>query len=346
MNRIMKVSLLFGLSSLLIACGGGSDTPPIPDNAPSDIANINPSDIPNLPSESNPPPSKKQENTESTTKKDNDVNTKDKLLDPSVTSNIIRKKQEMNLAFLGELGGYFSVSCVSPSELCPAQDAGDKQINVYTLTTNTDDQNREKTTETFQTIVLNTGTTENKEQGYKFTLLENQKAYYGYRQRAQIDKLGRHYQFIYSVDSDVIQDLPLEKDYTANYKGEFLYSPYSLSDQTSNNVVKSGEAEVAYKNGDVTGKIYNKGHKEQGLFDITGKDRNLVITSNKDIAAHSNTNISPNQKAGMSVTFASPKKYDRERKYLFGAVKATPSQGTHTKDVGFVGVLYAEKQDK
>ncbi|WP_424405067.1 hypothetical protein [Pasteurella sp. PK-2025] len=345
MNRIMKVSLLFGLSSLLIACGGGSDTPPIPDNAPSDIANINPSDIPNLPSESNPPSTRKQENTESTTKKDNDVNTKDKLLDPSVNSQITRRiPKNKNLALLGELGGYFSVSCVSPSDDCSAKDAGDKQINVYTFTTETDDQNRVKTTEHIQQLELKER--ELSGEGYKFTLLENQKAYYGYRQRAQIDKLGRHYQFIYSVDSDVIQDLPLEPHYTANYKGEFLYSPYSLSDQTSNNVVKSGEAEVAYKNGDVTGKIYNKGHKEQGLFDITGKDRNLVITSNKDIAAHSNTNISPNQKAGMSVTFVSPEKYDRERKYLFGAVKATPSQGTHTKDVGFVGVLYAEKQDK
>ncbi|WP_424406880.1 hypothetical protein [Pasteurella sp. PK-2025] len=343
MNRIMKVSLLFGLSSLLIACGGGSDTPPIPDNAPSDIANINPSDIPNLPSESNPPPSKKQENTESTTKKDNDVNTKDKLLDPSVTSNIIRKKQNMNLAFLGEVGGYFSVSCVSPSDDCSAKDAGDKQINVYTFTTETDDQNREKTTEHIKQLEL-----KGKElsgEGYKFTLLENKKAYYGYRQRAQIDKLGRHYQFIYSVDNDVIQDLPLESHYTANYKGEFLYSPYSLSDQTSNNVVKSGEAEVAYKNGDVTGGIYNKDNAtgKHKLFAITGRERNLVIESTKDIS-HSGTTISPNQKAGMSVTFVSPEKDGRERKYLFGAVKATPSQGTHTKDVGFVGVLYAEKQ--
>ncbi|MGC7590471.1 hypothetical protein ACPWUF_08310 [Bisgaard Taxon 46] len=42
MNRTMKVSLLFGLSNLLIACGGGSDTSAIPNNDPSDIAQYQP----------------------------------------------------------------------------------------------------------------------------------------------------------------------------------------------------------------------------------------------------------------------------------------------------------------
>lgn len=351
MNRIItKISILLGLSSLLIACGGGGNEGiPISEPDQSEVANVNPP-TPDLPSEDETESKNKQnadkDNEADDEKNSKEINPKEDIPEATVTPQTTpRKPKDRNLAFLGESNDYFLVSCASPSDLCNTSDVKEKQLNVYTLTTRTDEKNQDKTTEHFQTIELKTANMSG--EGYKFTLLDNKQAYYGYRQRAQVDGLGRHYQFIYGADSDVIQNASLPNDYTASYQGEFLYSPYSLSDKAGNNQVKSGEATLDYKDGNVTGGVYNKNNsaEKHKLFAITGHGRNFVIESTKDIS-HSGTNISPNQRAGMEAIFVSSNKERKDHKYLFGAVKATPSEGNNVKYVGFAGVLYAEKQEK
>lgn len=313
-KAILKLSLI-SLSALLVACGGGSGG-----------SSGNDAKQPPQPIQPEPPaPNNPNDNGSES----------DNPSQPQPPKDTVPPKpdQEANLNWY--------TGCTASSNNACNEEGNKNSVKVYTLKTTEDPYHSgtDITTEEANSITLKNGV--NNGEGYQFTLLEalNADMYYGYRQRANPNKDGSHYELVYAVNNDLVATLP--NNYTATYKqdGGFIYTPYTLSDTAQNRIRKEGNVEIYYSNGNVNGFVYDNNFKNNEIFKITGNGSDLIISTTQYID-HSNTLISPNQKASMKVSFINSKKGANDYKYIVGTTKSHPG----AKEVGFSALLFAEKE--
>ncbi|UEA17944.1 hypothetical protein K7G92_001728 [Pasteurella canis] len=314
-KAILKLSLI-SLSALLVACGGGGGGGSSGNDAKQPPQPIQPE-----------PPAPNNPN-------DNGSES-DNPSQPQPPKDAVPPKpdQEANLNW--------HTGCTASSNSSCNEEGNKNSVKVYTLTTTEDIHNSEVniTTEVVKSITLNPGANNGNE--YSFTLLnENQgDMYYGYRQRANVTKDGSHYELVYAVNNNSIATLP--NNYTATYKqdGGFIYTPYVLSSSGQNIIIKKGNVEIYYQNGNVNGSVYDNSYKNAPIFNITGKDNQLTIETTANIS-NSGTLISEKQKASMEVKFINSNKGANDYKYIVGTTKSHPGD----KEVGFSALLFAEKE--
>ncbi|SPY34220.1 hypothetical protein [Pasteurella canis] len=314
-KAILKLSLI-SLSALLVACGGGGGGGSSGNDAKQPPQPIQPE-----------PPAPNNPN-------DNGSES-DNPSQPQPPKDAVPPKpdQEANLNW--------HTGCTASSNSSCNEEGNKNSVKVYKLKTteSSHSSTEDITTEEVNSITLTNGI--NSGEGYKFILLEalNADMYYGYRQRANPNRDGSHYELVYAVNNDYVATLP--NNYTATYKqdGGFIYTPYVPSSSAQNIIRKEGNVEIYYNNGNVNGAVYDNSYKNDPIFNITGKDNLLTITSTKDISA-SGTTISENQKASMEVKFINSQKGKNDYKYIVGTTKSHPGG----KEVGFSALLFAEKE--
>ncbi|MGC6248726.1 hypothetical protein ACNO7P_09850 [Bisgaard Taxon 45] len=316
---VLKISLFASLSSLLVACGsGGSSGGNSAHRAEENAQPIQPRKIVNQPQKI-PLVNKQQIQT------------------PKIQTPVKHFKEEK---IITDNSNNWLKSCVSSyQENCSAESRDTTKIyKLKTEENNTGIGSRDKTTEKSQLITLQVG--ENTGDNYQFTLLDNNLMYYGYRQRANSDETGIHYDLVYAVENKVLtKDIP--RNYTATYKKNngFIYTPYNLSSISENNILKKGNVEIYYRDGKVTGDVYHPDNQTNAIFKISGNDNQLIIVSTKDIG-DSGTLIQPNEKAVMDVKFVHSTQDKRDYKYIVGTSK---TMGDPNK-TGWSALLFAEKQ--
>ncbi|MFD1805924.1 hypothetical protein ACFSAV_05970 [Pasteurella oralis] len=330
MQKSIFTLAIVSLSTLLVACGGGgggggnSGNPsqpiqpapkPAPDPAPQPKPPV-PNPQPDHPADPNPMPDP---------------------MDKPKPPETMPKTNEWR-------GGCES----SSQDICSAETTN--QVKVYTLKTVEDSKvaHHEVTTETAETLTLTLGAGESKKvypstdsgSNYSFTLLSsnntNGDVYYGYRQRANSNTNGKHYDFVYGYRAELANN-NIPENYTANYNksGGFIYSPFSFSNTANNNIKYTGDVQLSYKNGKVKGKIWG-GQAYETIFLISGNGTNLTLESTNAVP----NPIDPNQKGSINVHFIDSTKGANDHKYLVGTGKSQNG----TDKTGWVGVLFAEKQ--
>ncbi|GJJ80013.1 hypothetical protein PcPA57_07330 [Pasteurella canis] len=314
-KAILKLSLI-SLSALLVACGGGGGS-----------SSSNDAKQPPQPIQPEPPaPNNPNDNGSES----------DNPSQPQPPKDAVPPKpdQEANLNW--------HTGCTASSNNACNEEGNKNSVKVYTLKTTEDPYHSgtDITTEEANSIALKNGV--NNGEGYQFTLLEalNADMYYGYRQRANPNKDGSHYELVYAVNNDYVATLP--NNYTSTYKqdGGFIYTPYTLADTAQNRIRKEGNVEIYYKDGNVHGEVYDPTNKNAAIFNITGKDNQLTIEATANIS-NSGTLISEKQKASMEVKFINSKKGANDYKYIIGTGKSHPGAN---KEVGFSALLFAEKE--
>ncbi|SUC10747.1 outer membrane lopoprotein PlpP [Pasteurella canis] len=316
-KAILKLSLI-SLSALLVACGGGGGGGSSGNDAKQPPQPIQPEPpAPNNPNDNGP-----------------------KLDDPKQPQPPKKDVEPPKPAPEANLNWH--TGCTASSNSSCNEEGNKNSVKVYKLTTTEDPHHSETdiTTETVSSITLQNGI--NNGDGYSFTLLDENQGdmYYGYRQRANVNRDGSHYELVYAVNNDYVATLP--NNYTATYKqdGGFIYTPYVLSSSAQNIIIKKGNVEIYYKDGNVNGEVYDTIDKTHPIFNITGKNTQLTIESTKNISI-SGTPISENQKASMEVKFINSKKGTNDYKYIIGTGKSHPGAN---KEVGFSALLFAEKE--
>ncbi|MFD1805928.1 hypothetical protein ACFSAV_05990 [Pasteurella oralis] len=289
-KSLLKISLAVTLSSLLIACGGGggggsnSGNPSQPiQPAPKPAPDPAPQPKPPAPNPQPDPPIPK----------------------PQPNDPMPHPREPETPPKANEWSG----SCESSSsDFCNTELSN--KVKVYTLKTVENSAfPHDVTTETEQIITLTLDNNETKkvyspsegtDSAYNFILLSSNNThgdvYYGYRQRANNNKNGRHYDFIYAYRSELAANIP--DNYTAYYEKSngFIYSPLNLASTSDNNLLFKGNVKLTYNNGKVTGWV--EGNKQaEPIFQISGSGTNLIIES----TAHVPHPISPNQKGEINV---------------------------------------------
>ncbi|MDO5055062.1 MAG: hypothetical protein Q4D86_07035 [Pasteurella oralis] len=329
-KSLLKISLAVTLSSLLIACGGGggggsnSGNPSQPiQPAPKPAPDPAPQPKPPAPNPQPDPPAPK----------------------PQPNDPMPHPREPETPPKANEWSG----KCESSQDFCTLVPSN--KINIYDLVTTEDTGvGHDVTTEKEQTITLILENNEyqkiyssnrDSNSNYSFTLLSAKSTsgdiYYGYRQRANNNKNGRHYDFIYAYRSELAAKIP--DNYTAYYEKSdgFIYSPLNLASTSDNNLLFKGNVKLTYNNGKVTGWVEG-GTQSEAIFKIYGEGTNLIVESTNAVTAP----ISPNQKGEINVHFIDSTKGANDYKYLVGTGK---SQNGADK-TGWVGVLFAEKQSK
>ncbi|HDR1007794.1 TPA: hypothetical protein QB286_002051 [Pasteurella multocida] len=312
---VLKTSLLMTLSSLLVACSGGGGS------AGNRADQAQPVQLPQIVI----PPQKTS------------LANKQQIQIPT-TKNSFKHIEEEKM--IKDTTNDWFKSCVSSYQNTCSAESKDT-IKIYNLKTEENDTGigpRNKTTEHSQIITLQVG--DNNGDNYHFTLLDNNSMYYGYRQRANSDETGIHYDLIYTIENQaLIGDIP--RNYTATYKKNhgFIYTPYNLSSISENNILKKGNVEIYYRDGNVTGDVYHPDNQTNAIFKITGSGNQLTIASTKNIR-DSDTSIEPNEKAVMDVKFIHSTQDIKDYKYIVGTSKTV---GDPSK-TGWSALLFAEKQ--
>lgn len=264
------------------------------------------------------------------------------------TASKERNKREVNA--IGKVGSNtWGGQCVS-QEYCSINITSPLTVDTYDVKT-TDISKRglsssESTSETAKTLTL---TSQNsKGENYDFVLLGSEDApmaYYGYRERANNAHTGKHYDFLYSSKDEVTyHELPEHFSATYSKDGGFIYSPLSQSSLSNNTQRRKGDVYIDYKDGAVTGSIYNgdtQYDRTHALFKITGNGENLIVESTEYIVGSGST-IDPNQKGVITARFIDSKQGAGDYKYLLGAGKSDEV----ANKTGWVGVIFAERKDK
>ncbi|WP_424409433.1 hypothetical protein [Pasteurella sp. PK-2025] len=367
-KSIIKMSTL-GLSTLLVACGGGGGGAT---NAPADNAAqpINPQ-VQALPQTQSQTPPKKSEKTETAPKAEANVSADNKK---NPTEPTVQVSSSQPLAVFEPPKAENQPNVEEPVQSqgrhkrdvaemnkprtnvwtgrCETKDFCSSEykdtLNVYDLKTSEsrENSNVQITTEEQHTLQLKLG--ENTKEHYSFHLLgssqEDASIYYGYRKRANSDKQGTHYELLHATNNDFTHNTLPEK-FSATYKKMkgFIYTPqsYSRTAKTDETILKYGDVEFSYQDGDIKdGKIYDStlnADRTDPIFTITGKNENLTIESTDFVP----TPISPRQKGIITVKFVDSSVNAEDYKYLIGSGQSS-SGG---KEVGWVGLIFAEKQD-
>ncbi|MGC7590470.1 hypothetical protein ACPWUF_08305 [Bisgaard Taxon 46] len=349
-KSIIKTSTFIGLSSLLVACGGGGGGA---GNATADNAAqpINPqvqAQPQSQPLSKASEPAKAETNVSADNKKNPAKPTVQAPSQPPEARENAQSqgRNKRDVAEMNKPRTNVWTGRCETKDFCSSEYKD--TLNVYDLKTSEsiENSNVHITAEEQNTLQLKLG--ENTKEHYSFRLLgssqEDASIYYGYRKRANSDKQGTHYELLHATNNDFTHNT-LPEQFSATYKKMkgFIYTPqsYSRAAKTDETILKYGDVEFRYQDGDIKdGKIYDStlnADRTDPIFTITGKNENLTIESTNSVPAP----ISPRQKGIITVKFVDSSINAKDYKYLIGSGKSS-SGG---QEVGWIGLIFAEKQD-
>ncbi|XWY19140.1 hypothetical protein ACNGTO_09115 [Bisgaard Taxon 45] len=328
-KAIINLTTVFGLSSLLIACGGGGGgnggnnaPPPVQPIQPAPPAPQQPDTAPKTPT----PPKDQAPNTGTeggTNPQKSPENNEMKNSSPSAQEK-------------------WEGACEAKS-FCTTKNENKDHVTVYKLeyVENADKHSGtpDKYTKKEDHITLKLNETSGDE--YKFTLLGtdgNEVGYYGYRYNVDDSLTHKNVELLYAVNADFKnKNQPSQlKAYYRKEKG-FIYAPLSNAQLSNNGLINYGDVNILYDNGDISGSIYRSanGHigkiNREEIFKIkTNPGENPIIEPALDKLLGS---IDKHDKAELNYVLVDSTKGNGDHKYLFGSAKAET----------WIGVLAAEK---
>ncbi|HDR1022419.1 TPA: hypothetical protein QB352_001689 [Pasteurella multocida] len=334
-KAIIKTSVLIGLSSLLVACGGGSDTNAESNKEAPQVTpkvNAQPQVEPKGNTETQPkkqlekeqPQDREEKNKvqpelpKTPSEKDNTANTNSEQ--PVVVK--VYSNNDINT----EWDGMKTSKYDSPTSI----NGNRHKVEIYDLvlieTPDDDkpiyDQSKSKP----NTIVLDRdGNTANKTLDYSFDLV-NGNIYYGYYLKPEDDHKKPYITYSYAFEKSLEN-----KNSLANYSAKYSkYRGFLYSVKIGNGYIpQAGNVDLVYTNGKISGEITNPNSVEVNnkVFDLEGQERALVIRPNKE----NEYGLSPTGGDNMSMNLRLINSNQKE--YIVGAGKADK----------YYGVLFAEK---
>ncbi|MGC6327769.1 hypothetical protein ACNO7A_10695 [Pasteurella multocida] len=313
-KAIIKLTTVFGLSCLLIACGGGgggsgnggnNTPPPVQPIQPAPPAPQQPDAAPNIPAP------------------------------PTDTGAEGGTKPQKSLE-------KWEGTCEAKS-VCAAKNENKNRVTVYkleyienaSLGTSTPDKYKKEE----EHITLNLG--DNSGGEYKFTLLgsdSNEVGYYGYRHNVDDNRAHKNVELLYAINPDFKHETlsPQLRAYYRKEKG-FIYAPISNAQLSNNGLINYGDVDILYDNGNISGSIYRSSNGNIGkinrekIFTIkTNPGENPIIEPTVEKLLGS---IDKRDKAVLNYVLVDSAKGNGDHKYLFGNAKAD----------SWAGVLAAEK---
>ncbi|MFC1137840.1 hypothetical protein ACFGZQ_10695 [Pasteurella multocida] len=328
-KAIIKLTTVFGLSCLLIACGGGGGgsgnggnnaPPPVQPIQPAPPAHQQPDAAPNIPA-----PPKNQAP---------DTGAKEAPPAPPANDSMGMSPPSAQEKWEG--------ACEAKS-VCAAKNENKDRVTVYKLeyVENADKLSGtpDKYTKQAEHITLNLGDNPGKE--YKFTLLGtdgNEVGYYGYRYNVDDSLTHKNVELLYAVNADFKnKNQPSQlKAYYRKEKG-FIYAPISNAQLSNNGLINYGDVNILYDNGNISGSIYRS---DNGNSRETNKEEIFKIEKSN----HGSPTIEPvledllgtirkGDKTNLNYVLVDSTKGNGDHKYLFGSAKAET----------WIGVLAAEK---
>ncbi|HDR1547035.1 TPA: hypothetical protein R4328_000617 [Pasteurella multocida] len=337
-KAIIKLTTVFGLSCLLIACGGGGGgggnggnnaPPPVQPIQPAPPAPQQPDAAPNIPA---PPKNQAPDNGAKEAPP----------APPAPPAN-----DSMGMSPPPSTQEKWEGACEAKS-ICTAKNENKNSVTVYKLeyVENADrlSGTPDKYTKQEEHIILQLGEKVGKESEYKFTLLGtegNEVGYYGYRHNIDDSRAHKNVELLYAINTDFKSktERPQLRAYYRKEKG-FIYAPISNNHLSNNSLVNYGDVDLIYDEGKVSGSIYrsNNGDPSQlnkeKIFSIETK--NSDKPSIEPIVDNLLGTIRRGDKAVLNYVLADSKKGNGDHKYLFGNAKAET----------WIGVLAAEKSDE
>ncbi|HDR1340124.1 TPA: hypothetical protein QB402_000614, partial [Pasteurella multocida] len=248
-KAIIKLTTVFGLSCLLIACGGGgggsgnggnNTPPPVQPIQPAPPAPQQPDAAPNIPA---PPKNQAPDNGA-------------KEAPPAPPAN-----DSMGMSPPPSTQEKWEGACEAKS-ICTAKNENKNHVTVYKLehVENADKHSGtpDKYTKKEEHITLKLKDTSGDE--YKFTLLgsdNNEVGYYGYRHNIDDSRAHKNVELLYAVNTK-FKSSDQSAQFKAYYKKEkgFIYAPISNSNLVNNNLKAYGDVNILYDNGNISGDIY------------------------------------------------------------------------------------------
>lgn len=336
---VIKTSLFIGLSSLLVACGGGSDT-----NAESshEAQQVNPTAVNSQPQvepkthnetqpekqlEKEQPQDREDKNQLQPEQPKNQNTREDKPAHtPSSQPAVVKvyADSDINTEWFGmKTSKYHSPTVINENR---------NNVEIYDLVLTKEqndskpiyDQNKSKQT----TIALHTeGKNSNEKLDYSFDLVDGN-IYYGYYLKPEADYKNSYLTYSYAFDKSIEDNRSLA-NYSAKYSqhGGFSYSVKIKNDY----IQQFGDVDLIYTNGRISGEITNPHSSEVNnkIFDLEGKERELIIRPNKDNEYKLSSNGGDNMSMQLHLINSN------QKEYIIGAGKAE----------NYYGVLFAEKKE-
>lgn len=336
---VIKTSLFIGLSSLLVACGGGSDT-----NAESshEAQQVNPTAVNSQPQvepkthnetqpekqlEKEQPQDREDKNQLQPEQPKNQNTREDKPAHtPSSQPAVVKvyADSDINTEWFGmKTSKYHSPTVINENR---------NNVEIYDLVLTKEqndskpiyDQNKSKQT----TIALHTeGKNSNEKRDYSFDLV-NGNIYYGYYLKPEADYKNSYLTYSYAFDKSIENN-----DSLANYSAKYSqHGGFSFSVKIGNDYIQQfGDVDLIYTNGRISGEITNPHSSEVNnkIFDLEGKERELIIRPNKDNEYKLSSNGGDNMSMQLHLINSN------QKEYIIGAGKAE----------NYYGVLFAEKKE-
>ncbi|MGC6248727.1 hypothetical protein ACNO7P_09855 [Bisgaard Taxon 45] len=329
-KAIIKLTTVFGLSCLLIACGGGGGGNG-GNNAPPPVQPIQPA-----------PPAPQQPDAAP-----KPTPPKDQAPDTGAEGNTNPQKSPENDEMKNSSPSAqekWEGACEAKS-ICTANNENKNHVTVYKLeyVENADKHSGtpDKYTKQAEHITLNLGDNPGKE--YKFTLLgtdSNEVGYYGYRYNVDDNRAHKNVELLYAINTD-FKSADQSAQFKAYYRKEkgFIYAPISNAQLSNNGLINYGDVNILYDNGDISGSIYRS---DNGNSRETNKEEIFKIEKSN----HGSPTIEPivedllgtikkGDKAVLNYVLVDSAKGNGDHKYLFGTAKTD----------SWIGVLGAEKSD-
>lgn len=338
---VIKTSLFIGLSSLLVACGGGSDT-----NAESshEAQQVNPTAVNSQPQvepkthnetqpekqlEKEQPQDREDKNQLQPEQPKNQNTREDKPAHtPSSQPAVVKvyADSDINTEWFGmKTSKYHSPTVIN-------ENRNNVEIYDLVLVENPDDQTKYDKTKSKQTTIAlrKEGETSHYSHGklnYSFDLVDGN-IYYGYYLKPEADYKNSYLTYSYAFDKSIENN-----DSLANYSAKYSqHGGFSYSVKIKNDYIPQvGDVDLIYTNGRISGEITNPHSSEVNnkIFDLEGKERELIIRPNKDNEYKLSSNGGDNMSMQLHLINSN------QKEYIIGAGKAE----------NYYGVLFAEKKE-
>ncbi|MGC6406788.1 hypothetical protein ACNO7K_10185 [Bisgaard Taxon 45] len=330
-KAIIKLTTVFGLSCLLIACGGGGGgnggnnaPPPVQPIQPAPPAPQQPDEVPKTPA----PPKDQAPDTGAeggSNPQKSPENDKMKNASPSAQEK-------------------WKGACEAKS-ICTANNENKNHVTVYKLeyVENADKHSGtpDKYTKQAEHITLNLGDNPGKE--YKFTLLgtdSNEVGYYGYRYNVDDNRAHKNVELLYAINMD-FKSADQSAQFKAYYRKEkgFIYAPINNAQLSNNGLINYGDIDLIYDEGKISGSIYRSNNgvpselNKEKIFKVENKNSDNPII--EPIVDNLLGAIKQGDKTNLNYVLVDSTKGNGDHKYLFGSAKAET----------WIGVLSAEKSD-
>ncbi|MDY0572673.1 hypothetical protein NMV01_10625 [Pasteurella multocida] len=333
-KAIIKLTTVFGLSCLLIACGGGGGgggsgnggnnaPPPVQPIQPAPPAPQQPDAAPNIPA---PPKNQAPDNGEKEAPPPA----------PPANDNMGMSPPSAQEKWEG--------ACEAKS-ICAAKNENKNSVTVYKLEHVENADRNSSTPDKYKKepehITLNLG--DNSGGEYKFTLLGtegNEVGYYGYRHNIDDSRAHKNVELLYAINTDFKSktERPQLRAYYRKEKG-FIYAPISNTELSNNGLINYGDVNILYDNSNISGSIYRS---ENGNSRETNKEEIFKIEKSnygsptiEPIVEDLLGTIKRGDKAVLNYVLVDSAKGNGDHKYLFGTAKTD----------SWIGVLGAEKSD-